>query len=903
MEGATASGKAHWESVVIGVSAGLNEDDRLESPIPDALLVAKTARDVGLCSDRVFTVTDADEPCSQAAVESALMSAATKLHKNSNLLVYFGGHGACGPYGYTLVCPRGLRHLDDSFYLEDLVARVVDECGCRSIGVLIVSAACRPEARQVIDDGWDDLAEMLNSDEVDMEFHQAHESNTYIHAWACQRGQSMEDACTFAESLCFLLRQRPQYVQYLLSSLQSEAFYMTLGEVDLQKTEAAALMPLLQGGKMPSSLRVDAAELRGGGLFRHHLRVLLHRELREKSLSYEMARDRAETIVQELCQRKPWELQLETQLKLLTSATIQHFHDALCSLAGDDTGGTASSGLGTGLVESSKSEASDCTVGEALQNIPSNVLQLVLERCREETVDHLVVRQMLDELGNLTGRAYSQMSVDDLRTACEEAETGYSWCQLAVCSQSTPCLDLEARRLAKAVWRGCETLGIQDASVLVAQSSAWIFLLTPKRLTKEQRVGIVSCVSKFIDKLKGLVWRAATPPEEQALHFVPPGLRCLLQTVQGMGERIRLPPTLVLNVRGFRRLALDWLRAGKYPGMQEWQLRFVMDGSDLHSHAWLTTASGLRIVVVRASRPVGWEEHLESMPEENSTLPAWFRAPSLAAGVLPQSRAQRSGNGNVEHQFVVLQTQNKEPKTVHALELSLPGNDAGPRRCLQAAVLDGAMPLAGKRSMWSADGPWVDVRGLVHREEMAKAWNFQVASKTDVKCRTTFDTGSTVTKDFKELRSKAGFPVSGKVPDDMSLNVNRCAVVLDVREQWEWDQGHVSCATRLQAVADLAEKDTPIVAYCAAGVRAQTAVLLLRVEGYSDVANGGGYSSQLEDICAACAATTTTTTSSGDLNGTAANNSTLSSTASTTSSTTTTDAFMVSSHASAASTG
>mmetsp|Transcript_29015 Transcript_29015/g.69070 ORF Transcript_29015/g.69070 Transcript_29015/m.69070 type:complete len:170 (-) Transcript_29015:73-582(-) len=148
----------------------------------------------------------------------------------------------------------------------------------------------------------------------------------------------------------------------------------------------------------------------------------------------------------------------------------------------------------------------------------------------------------------------------------------------------------------------------------------------------------------------------------------------------------------------------------------------------------------------------------------------------------------------------------------------------------------------------------------------------------------------------------------------MSLNVNRCAVVLDVREQWEWDQGHVSCATRLQvqkepagwqqAVADLAEKDTPIVAYCAAGVRAQTAVLLLQVEGYSDVANGGGYSSQLEDICAACAATTTTTTSSGDLNGTAANNSTLSSTAGTMSSTTTTtDAFMVSSHASAASTG
>ncbi|CAE7234439.1 unnamed protein product [Symbiodinium sp. CCMP2592] len=172
---------------------------------------------------------------------------------------------------------------------------------------------------------------------------------------------------------------------------------------------------------------------------------------------------------------------------------------------------------------------------------------------------------------------------------------------------------------------------------------------------------------------------------------------------------------------------------------------------------------------------------------------------------------ERSGNGNVEHQFVVLQAQNKEPKMVHALELSLPGNDAGPRACKL------------QYSTESADGPWVDAKGSVHREE---------------------------------------------------------------------------------AVADLAEKDTPIVAYCAAGVRAQTAVLLLSAEGYSDVFNGGGYSSQLEDICAACAATTPTTTSSADLNGTANTNSTLSSTASTVpSTTTTTDAFMVSSHASASSTG
>ena len=73
MDSAAASGKTHWESVVIGVSVGGNEEDvRLESPIPDALLVAKTARDVGLCSDMVFTVTNADQPCTEAILTSAL---------------------------------------------------------------------------------------------------------------------------------------------------------------------------------------------------------------------------------------------------------------------------------------------------------------------------------------------------------------------------------------------------------------------------------------------------------------------------------------------------------------------------------------------------------------------------------------------------------------------------------------------------------------------------------------------------------------------------------------------------------------------------------------------------------------------------------------------------------------
>lgn len=103
----------------------------------------------------------------------------------------------------------------------------------------------------------------------------------------------------------------------------------------------------------------------------------------------------------------------------------------------------------------------------------------------------------------------------------------------------------------------------------------------------------------------------------------------------------------------------------------------------------------------------------------------------------------------------------------------------------------------------------------------------------DVKCRSTFETGSNLAKDFKDrflitsslhsmflclsttqqkwilalpekywlknLRKRktgGGNPGTKKIPITMSLD--RCAVVIDVREQWEWDAGHVSCATRLQ---------------------------------------------------------------------------------------------------------
>lgn len=107
------------------------------------------------------------------------------------------------------------------------------------------------------------------------------------------------------------------------------------------------------------------------------------------------------------------------------------------------------------------------------------------------------------------------------------------------------------------------------------------------------------------------------------------------------------------------------------------------------------------------------------------------RQESPAADLEKQSGWWESANGVVENQFVIIQLANKEPKRLHALELNLPGNDAGPRFCKL------------QYSNESPDGPWKE------------AWSFQVVSKSDVKCRSTFETGSNLVKDFKEWLTRS----------------------------------------------------------------------------------------------------------------------------------------------------
>lgn len=77
------------------------------------------------------------------------------------------------------------------------------------------------------------------------------------------------------------------------------------------------------------------------------------------------------------------------------------------------------------------------------------------------------------------------------------------------------------------------------------------------------------------------------------------------------------------------------------------------------------------------------------------------------------------------------------------------------------------------------------------------------------------------------------------------------AAVIDVREQDEWDEGHLpqaklvpvgSVGDKLAEIEALAGgKDKPIVLYCRSGSRAGHAKRTLESAGFTNIINGGGY--------------------------------------------------------------
>jgi rhodanese-related sulfurtransferase len=72
------------------------------------------------------------------------------------------------------------------------------------------------------------------------------------------------------------------------------------------------------------------------------------------------------------------------------------------------------------------------------------------------------------------------------------------------------------------------------------------------------------------------------------------------------------------------------------------------------------------------------------------------------------------------------------------------------------------------------------------------------------------------------------------------------AVYLDVREQNEWNLGHLPQATFLPrgvletSIEQRVPRDTPVIIYCARGNRSALAADTLQVMGYRDVASMAG---------------------------------------------------------------
>lgn len=62
--------------------------------------------------------------------------------------------------------------------------------------------------------------------------------------------------------------------------------------------------------------------------------------------------------------------------------------------------------------------------------------------------------------------------------------------------------------------------------------------------------------------------------------------------------------------------------------------------------------------------------------------------------------------------------------------------------------------------------------------------------------------------------------------------------ILDVREDWEWDAGHIDGSRHIPLNELLAgrmeglERDRPVVAICKTGNRSEVAALMLRARGY-----------------------------------------------------------------------
>jgi len=107
-------------------------------------------------------------------------------------------------------------------------------------------------------------------------------------------------------------------------------------------------------------------------------------------------------------------------------------------------------------------------------------------------------------------------------------------------------------------------------------------------------------------------------------------------------------------------------------------------------------------------------------------------------------------------------------------------------------------------------------------------------------------------KSFQDIMAEARKEIPEASPQQVSellKNNGKSPVLLDVRESDEWRQGHLEGAIPLprgfleiKVETTIPDKNTPVIAYCAGGVRSLLAAKVMREMGYQNVTSmAGGY--------------------------------------------------------------
>jgi len=118
------------------------------------------------------------------------------------------------------------------------------------------------------------------------------------------------------------------------------------------------------------------------------------------------------------------------------------------------------------------------------------------------------------------------------------------------------------------------------------------------------------------------------------------------------------------------------------------------------------------------------------------------------------------------------------------------------------------------------------------------------------------------TKASKTVDSKTTSTVAA-AKSTQPASDSRCPIVIDVRTKSEWDEGHASCAHRLEIqddpslvdkVSTLANGDLsyPVYVYCKSGTRSGSAMKVLQDKKWTSVSGPGGWATEADAIEKLC---------------------------------------------------